>query len=272
MFKASSKSTACLAQSSCELPEQPATHMKTQPQPAGCTCPARALPGRCPSHLQLTTLCWLRACRAQCACARLAPCRGHSSPSPLASQLGRGQQVSSGTARLQCWGTAGVKTHHLCFSLGWGREVNPICPGKADQPEAAGQCLVGRKCQAGQTPAAGWRENTWSKSSTYSTSLKNLLASACTWPCLCVPEGECATEGKTALVILGEGTHSLLTYQVWVGESRCEDTVVWTDQQEKETRHCGLTGSKRNLESKKKSKAERHSPKQGDGTENLNRL
>lgn len=43
---------------------------------------------------------------------------------------------------------------------------------------------------------------------------KKPASSACARPCICVPERECATEGKTALVILGEGRNSPLTHQV----------------------------------------------------------
>lgn len=92
MFNPPGKSTA---QSSCELPEQPVTRVKAQPQQCHCPQAAPALHELFQAGVQATcsspASCCLRARRAQGACARLAPCHGHSTSSALASQLGRGQ-------------------------------------------------------------------------------------------------------------------------------------------------------------------------------------
>lgn len=83
--------------------------------PTGCTCPTWAHSGRGPSHLQLTNL-LLTLRRAQCACARLAPCHRHSTPLPWPGSWAVGRQVSSRTAWLQGWGAEGVKTSPLLQS------------------------------------------------------------------------------------------------------------------------------------------------------------
>lgn len=138
MFKPPNKSTVCLAQSSWELPEQPVTRMKTQPQQCHCPQAVPALHRLIQAGGQVTcsspTSCWLSVeLSVPVPGWLLATGTGLLSPG-LAAGLwaGRCPQGQHGCkAREQK-----VWKHHLCFSPGWGREVNPMYLGKAAQPEA----------------------------------------------------------------------------------------------------------------------------------------